>query len=396
MNKIKGYRFDKYFFEIESEKLIDETDNSSIRLNETDFKVLKCLLENYPKSVSRSELIKQLKYEIHETNKLHQSIRRLRDKLKDRAIINENQGYLIYYKVTPVSDGNSSQPDQPNIDASPIAVEPTIPTDIFEPASLASKWKIAFQVSLLSFIALLIITTIIFIKSRKNDDGFTKITISKAFVHLDLSTPDWKDLSEEERNSKEKKSTAYFEINYKVIKHFDVDTFLHRLGTTSNIPPELQENSDHTVSKTIDVTDTSKKCSSSNVYSKLIYFDISNEILRDSFDLSFKVDYFNAHNRQKGEYQQFFIHRPMENLDFKISFPKTAIKNFPKIRFQKSKGCNEQFIPENPIDINSLSPNEDLTTLSQYVINDASENTVVWHIKNPTVNNIYRIEWDWQ
>jgi hypothetical protein len=214
----------------------------------------------------------------------------------------------------------------------------------------------------------------------------TLVTGGNASVTLEMGEL-WKDISEMQRQSSQKLSEATLTIRYLMRKYDDLSVFSQRVGTTRTIVPEWESDPLHPIRVEETVTDDSKKCSDKIQTARMVYTDISGEKVGQPFDYWFKIKYFNGHNKHKDEWQAFFVEIPVDSLDFRIKFPKSM--QFPKaIRLRTTKNCFESG------DVQAKMPKA--KSPDNYFEENSTEKEIVWHIKNPLVKHIYKIEWDWE
>lgn len=362
--EIKGYRFDRFFLDVDRGTLIDETDGSTVKLTSKGFKILLAMVGS-PSHISIKDLVNDASIDLKTDNavaknakdKIYASVHEIRGKLKDEAVIHKDGGYVFNYEVETVYRRK------------PVKIL------FLAGAGIAALALIVLSIPSLSAFML------------KTDDGLIELTIDKATVHLDLNDG-WRNLTKAEREQGTKLSQGVFNMNYRVRKHFEISTLAQRLGTFSHVEPEWKTHSRHQIVRVKDILDDSKKCSSGLVFAKMLYLDIRDEKVREPFDLSFSTFYFNAHNKLQNESHSFFIHRPVEHLEFKISFPSSM--PYPKaIRLQRQQNCSDVGGENMPKNDSSANPKD-------FVVESVEDKTISWNIESPLVNRIYKIEWDWE
>jgi DNA-binding winged helix-turn-helix (wHTH) protein len=369
---VKEYRFGSY-------RLINDERHRYLYLNDSpsllslrEFKTLRKLVENQGKTVYKKDLYFS---ENDIDNDVEQTISKIRKRFFEtlhthKFIKTEPGGYSFVAEVKVIHEGDVELPE--SVGSSP-------------------GWKKMFLYICFALLIASLTTAGFLMFYDKKIDDFTRITIDKATIHLDLNNPDWRDLNDIDRQKGEKNSTAIYHIDYQVRKHFEVDLFSQRLGTFSNRKFEwdtIDTDKEIPLYTVEDVLEDSKKCSPGLTYANMLYFDISAKNIREPFNLKFKVFYYNGHNKQKKEDHSFFVHRPIDVLEFKISFPQS--KPYPITRLFKLEGCNDvSGGVVQPKKTQAESPKE-------YVIENPAERTILWYIENPSVTRSYRIQWDWQ
>jgi hypothetical protein len=123
---------------------------------------------------------------------------------------------------------------------------------------------------------------------RLDDAGEPLVMIDNAAVSLDLTTY-WRELNE--RQIKEvKASRATLSGRFVTRKLNPNAKFGNRLGTTSRFAPEWRSPT-HSVNAAPD----DRKCSPEVKHSYMLYFDIDKEPIDSAFDLSYEIDFWNAH-----------------------------------------------------------------------------------------------------
>lgn len=372
MNSKKGYKFDKYFLDINENKLSDETEKIQIVLSDRSLKLLTALVKS-PNFVSMEALVDDPTIDLSTDNpmaknakdKVYASIRELRSKLKDDAIIHKKGGYSFNYRVEKNSILN---------------------------------WRNAFL--LLLTLSLLVIGSLLFLRGKQ--ESLTRIIAQTATAHLIMDENDgWRNTtgeSDEERKSNPSKAT--YTLHYQMKKYLDVNKFPHRIGTSSQNPPRWESDKAHPVIDVDDISDDSKKCSDKIRIAKMIYTNIGDEPLEHLFDYTFKTTHFNGHNNLKEEWHGFFVDIPIDVLELKISFP----KNMPypvDIRLLKARdACYNQYHTQPKINkadcLNINRGDTEFLCKKEYFEEDKNDRTIIWHIENPTVKATYKIEWDWE
>ena len=201
------------------------------------------------------------------------------------------------------------------------------------------------------------------------------ISIDNAIVSLDM-TRSWMELNEQQRKEN-KVSKAILHGEFILRKYDNVAQFGHRLGTTSRFEPEWRSSTHSVIGKK-----DQRKCSPEVKYSYMLYIDVSKESIDVPFKLSYEIDFWNAHNGQKGDWHAFYVAHPTKELTIKVSFPKS--KPYKDYRLKSVYG----------IDCGSLPEEHPKSNVKEEFDKKTGTKTISWTI-SPNVHWIYRIEWDW-
>lgn len=203
--------------------------------------------------------------------------------------------------------------------------------------------------------------------------------IERAIVYLDL-TSSWRELTDAERAGTVPMSRASLFVNFLVRKYSNDAELTHRLGTSSRLEKPFEWSSDHPMK----AEPSDMKCSSDIRLAYMLHFDIKHEPINAPFNLNYRIDFWNAHNRQMGDWHAFYVSKPTKMLIFKISFPKN--KPYTSIDYLKAEGleCSSPtFKFENP-------------EVQEGIDEATGAKTVIWTIRNPETHYIYRIQWTWE
>jgi hypothetical protein len=233
-------------------------------------------------------------------------------------------------------------------------------------------------------IALLIAGTFVLYREWKSnptsglldDAGEPLILIDKATVSLDL-TKGWKELDEKQR--KEVKASKGVLSGTFVTRKLHPDAkFGHRLGTTSRFQPEWRS-STHVIQAKKD----DRKCSPDVQHSYMLYFDISKEPIDSPFELLYEIDFWNAHNGEKGDWHAFYVAHPTKQLTIKVSFPPNKPYKSYEVKSVDGIDCNAKPVPHEHPDV------------QEGIDEKTGIKTIAWTIDSPKLHWIYRIEWKW-
>lgn len=166
------------------------------------------------------------------------------------------------------------------------------------------------------------------------------VQIDKADVFLDLTSA-WRVLTESQRTGEVPLSKATLKVNFLARKFGKNSRLNHRLGTTSLLSKPFEWRSDPR--HPIEIEESSRKCSPEVRLSYMLYFDIREERVNAPFNLSYEIDFWNAHNRKLGDWHAFYVSKPTSNLTFTISFPRD--KPYTGIKFLTAEGldCDSPF-----------------------------------------------------
>jgi hypothetical protein len=207
-----------------------------------------------------------------------------------------------------------------------------------------------------------------------------QIIVDKATVSLDL-TSKWVELTRDQREH-ERLSEGILRGEFSDVRKLSEDaTFIHRVGTSSNFPPEWRNISPHNVTYK---DEPERKCNPKTKYAYTLYFDISKEKVNIPFNLSYEIDFWNAHNGEAGDWQSFFVSRPTRQLVMRVSFPKN--KPYTHLHFMHAYGidCHETDLKDFP------NPN-----YKETIDEETGAKVVTWTIDSPQDLWIYYIGWDW-
>jgi hypothetical protein len=211
---------------------------------------------------------------------------------------------------------------------------------------------------------------------RLDDAGEPLILIDSATVGLDL-TKHWRELDEKQR--KEVKASKGILSGTFVARKLNPDAkFGHRLGTTSRFKPESSSPTHDVEAKKDD-----RKCSPEVQHSYMLHFDISREALDSPFNLSYEIDFWNAHNGTTGDWHAFYVAHPTNKLTIQVSFPPNKPYLSYEVKSVDGRDCNAK--PE-------LHPNP---IVNEDVDKKTGAKIVSWTIDSPKLNWIYRIQWKW-
>lgn len=205
-----------------------------------------------------------------------------------------------------------------------------------------------------------------------------KEQIERASIYLDLNSS-WRELTDAERVGTVRMSRARLSVNFLVRKFSNDAELTHRLGTSSSLEKPFDWSSDHPMK----AEPSDRKCSSDIRLAYMLNFDIKHEPVNAPFNLNYQIDFWNAHNRQQGDWQAFYVSNQTKMLIFKIIFPKN--KPYTSLNFLKAEGleCNSPpFKFENP-------------EVQEGIDEATGAKTITWTIVNPETHYIYRMQWTW-
>jgi hypothetical protein len=241
--------------------------------------------------------------------------------------------------------------------------------------------------ALIGLAAIIMVMIIIGFPKRSNkaevkdpEPGATTVSVEKAVISLDL-TSSWLQLNEEQRKTIKRSKGILTGHFFGVRKYDNTATLAHRLGTSSNFAPEWYDDGVHRVTA---LENPERKCHPDTKYSYMLNFDISNQTIGMPFDINYEIDFWNAHNGQKGDWHSFYVSRPIQELVIRVSFPPG--KPYTKYVLKSAYGveCKAHDFKDyaNPI----VKEGKDEKTGAR---------TLTWTIHSPSVQWIYEIGWEW-
>jgi hypothetical protein len=115
----------------------------------------------------------------------------------------------------------------------------------------------------------------------------------------------------------------------------------------------------------------------------MLYFDISKEAIDSPFNLSYEIDFWNAHNGEKGDWHAFYVAHPTKQLTMKVSFPKNKPYLSYEVKSMDGIDCNAK--PELHKD----------PKVEEGVDTKTGAKTITWTVDSPKLHWIYRIDWKW-
>lgn len=225
--------------------------------------------------------------------------------------------------------------------------------------------------------AAVVVSLAIYLSGNNLAGGELKLEADEAEIYLDL-TSNWMELNEVQRKT-QKLSKATLYGKFILRKYYEDATFSHRLGTSSVVLDPLNWRSDHNK----EVVPTNRKCAAEVTTTYMLNFDIKDEKTNVPFELKYEIDFWNAHNGDKGDWHQFYVSSPTKVLTFKISFPKN--KPYTNLRFLSGEGGDCSHLP---------SPHKD-PVIRPGVDEKTGAKTITWTIEKPLTHWVYKIEWDW-
>lgn len=162
MRKTKGYKFDRYFLNIEEDILYDEnkTPLLIVEKNKNSISILKCLITNSPNPVSKKNLLSSIGHEnvnLHALgdngkaamNDIHKAISELRklfrltSSQKKQVIVKEDDGYSINFQIELPSENYNAnlEADEEDLCSNNQNVAPPVSNVALEPFSSANTEK---------------------------------------------------------------------------------------------------------------------------------------------------------------------------------------------------------------------------------------------------------------
>lgn len=211
---------------------------------------------------------------------------------------------------------------------------------------------------------------------RPPDIGEPPVVVDDAAFTLDMASH-WADLDERRRKeSPASKATLHADLVLR--KMSDEAKFGRRVGTTSRFRPEWRSSTHQ-----IEAREDGRKCSPEVQYSYALNFDIAKEGLDIPFNLSYDIDYWNAHNRPDGDWQVIYVGHPTERLTITLKFPRDKPYTAIYLKSGQGKDCNIKFEPEN-------NP-----TYQEGVDEKTGGKVVTWTVNSPKLFWVYRVEWRW-
>lgn len=210
---------------------------------------------------------------------------------------------------------------------------------------------------------------------RPTDAGEPLTLIDKASLSLDLTK--WVELDERQRKEAAKsKGTLHADL---IVRKLNNNAkFGRRVGTTSRFKPEW-----YSSTHSIEAREDGRKCSPEVQHSYMLNFNIDKEGIDIPFNLSYDIDYWNAHNGVKGDWQAFYVGHPTKQLIIEVKFPKDK----PYTNFSLKSGDG--------IDCNAKPELQTEPNFQETVDEKTGAKTIRWIVDSPKLHWTYRVDWNW-
>jgi hypothetical protein len=187
----------------------------------------------------------------------------------------------------------------------------------------------------------------------------------------------WKETSPDEivRHRKQSKAVSFSEFTI-VRTHAGGKVFLHRMGTTSPIPPEIDCTNCRVEEIKKDISPAPREWN--------IVFDIQNEPIERPFSIRFSVTFWNAFQTADQWWGGFRILQPTKRATYKILFPLRQRPLAEQISFafiNAATGQRQLVMP---------APHEARPLMGK----DRRADEVEWTIDHPDDDRSYRIYWN--
>lgn len=213
-------------------------------------------------------------------------------------------------------------------------------------------------------------------KRLLDNTGEPSTLIDKAVLSLDL-TRRWVELDEKQRKEAAA-SKGILRGDFVLRKLNNNAKFGRRIGTTSRFKPEWRS-----FTHRVDAQEDGRKCSPEVQHSYMLYFNIENEGIDIPFNLSYEIDYWNAHNGAKGDWQSVYVGHPTKHLTIRVLFPKDK----PYTNFSLKSGDG--------VDCNAKPEPHENPEFVEGVDEATGAKTITWAIDSPKLHWVYRVEWKW-
>jgi MTH538 TIR-like domain (DUF1863) len=200
------------------------------------------------------------------------------------------------------------------------------------------------------------------------------VRVARHVSTLDLSG--WKETTQAEIDNGIKKSLAVSTVTYTVVKTQEYDrNYVHVIGTSSGIPPEINCRGCEVEARTPDGA-------SRTSHEYKINFDISKLGLEESEDLNCSIRWWNAFQSPDQWWTGFRVLYQTETTEFSIIFPPAKHVLPETIEFYYHDIKDHPYVG----DLKALFAKDDAGFVSK----------IIWNVPYPSTDRSYRIRWNWR
>ena len=199
------------------------------------------------------------------------------------------------------------------------------------------------------------------------------VRVARHATTMDLSG--WRETSQADIDRLVKKSLAISIDKYTVVKTQEYGrNYVHIVGTTSKIPPEII--------CSCKIVERVPDGASRTTHEYLVTFDISELGLEESKVLEYSIKYWNAFQSPDQWWTGFRVLLQTETTEFTVIFPSTKHVLPETIEFYYHDTQDHPYVGE----LKVAFEKDDAGLVSK----------VVWSVPYPNTDRSYRIRWDWR
>jgi MTH538 TIR-like domain (DUF1863) len=208
---------------------------------------------------------------------------------------------------------------------------------------------------------------------RESDDRqIPGVRVERHATTMDLSG--WRETSQADIDRLVKKSLAISIDKYTVVKTQEYGrNYVHIVGTTSKIPPEII--------CSCKIVERVSDGASRTTHEYLVTFDISELGLEESKVLEYSIKYWNAFQTPNQWWTGFRVLLQTETTEFTVIFPPTKHVLPATIEFYYHDTQDHPYVGE----LKAAFEKDDAGLVAK----------VVWSVPYPNTDRSYRIRWDW-
>lgn len=198
------------------------------------------------------------------------------------------------------------------------------------------------------------------------------VRVARHATTMDLSG--WRETSQADIDRLVKKSLAISTDKYTVVKTQEYGrNYVHIVGTTSKIPPEII--------CSCKIVERVSDGASRTTHEYLVTFDISELGLEESKVLEYSIKYWNAFQTPDQWWTGFRVLLQTETTEFTVIFPPTKHVLPGTIEFYYHDTQDHPYVGE----LKAAFEKDDAGLVAK----------VVWSVPYPNTDRSYRIRWDW-
>ena len=198
------------------------------------------------------------------------------------------------------------------------------------------------------------------------------VRVARHATTMDLSG--WRETSQADIDKLVKKSLAISIDKYTVVKTQEYGrNYVHIVGTTSKIPPEIN--------CSCKIVERVSDGASRTTHEYLVTFDISELGLEESKVLEYSIKYWNAFQTPDQWWTGFRVLLQTETTEFTVIFPPTKHVLPGTIEFYYHDTQDHPYVGE----LKAAFEKDDAGLVAK----------VVWSVPYPSTDRSYRIRWDW-